>query len=352
MLFALGSNGSGQLGVGHKDDANEPTLCILPTGGDSGLQVVSVSAGGNHTLIQLPGQVMATGDASTGSYPLANKSLDVKQSNTINLSLMSITQSSATWEASTFIDNIDRVFTCGVGNKGELGLGKPISQAAEPQMIKNFPPQDGNGEEQSVVDLASGMGHTVAVLFDGSVYGWGAGRKGQLGDPAESIWFPRRIGGVEFEVYRAVCGSEFTYVVGAPGSGNHMVLGSDKWGVKSFAPENLPPWKDIGASWGSIFVLLESGEVLSWGRNDHGQLGPPGLPKIRQSAVGSEHVVALTDAGEVITWGWGEHGNCGSPVDENGDVKARWNTLTVPGEVITLGAGCATTFIETLDEKQ
>jgi len=188
------------------------------------------------------------------------------------------------------------------------------------------------------------------VLFNGDVYGWGSGRKGQLGQPAKDSWLPRKIEGIPFEAHRVVCGRDFTYVVGAPLSGNHMIIGSDKWSVLSNAPESLPPWKEIGASWGSIFVLLQTGELLSWGRNDHGQLCPPDLPRIEQIAVGSEHVVALTEGGKVITWGWGEHGNCGMPTDKEGDVKNHWNELKVPGKVVILGAGCATTFIGIIDE--
>lgn len=239
---------------------------------------------------------------------------------------------------------MDRLFTVGSGSKGELGHGSEITRLSEPKIIRDFPPS----EEESVVDLCGGMGHVVAVLLNGDVYGWGAGRKGQLGEPVEGeVWSPRKVERVGFEAYRAFCGRDFTYIVGAPGSGHHVVLGSDKFGAVSNAPKELPPWKEVGASWGSIFVLLQTGELLSWGRDDHGQLCQIGLPKIEQIAVGSEHVVALTEDGKVITWGWGEHGNCGMPIDEGGDVKGRWNELEVSGKVVNLGAGCATTFIVT-----
>jgi protein ATS1 len=342
MLYALGSNGSGQLGVGHKDDVNSPTSCLVPDG-FQGSAVLSIKAGGNHTLLQMPSEVFSTGETSNGCC--ANMSWDI-QTNRFRLATAASNHCAATWEASTFVDNVDRVFTCGTGNKGELGQGEGVSEILEPRMIKNFPPAD---HDESIIDIAASMSHTVAVLFDGTVYGWGSGRKGPLGSPASDSWMPRKIEGIPFEVYRVVCGKEFTYLLGAPESGNHLVLGSDKRSVISSAPEKLPPWKDAGASWGSIFVLLESGEVLSWGRDDHGQLCPPELPKIKQMAVGSEHVVALTHDGKVISWGWGEHGNCGSTVDEAGDVKGRWNELIVEGAVTMLGAGCATTFIATAD---
>ncbi|KAE9990454.1 Phosphoacetylglucosamine mutase [Venturia inaequalis] len=343
MLFALGSNGSGQLGIGGKEDVHEPTLCLLPQNFDSST-ILGFSAGGNHTLIASPGLLHAAGEASDSRYPLVHKYTEAKETGRFRLSAMSAKLCSATWESSTWVDDMDRVFTCGTGNKGELGHGEGITSLPEPKIIKDFPPSE---LDEQVVDLHGSMSHTAAVLFNGEVYGWGVGRKGQLGEPAKDCWTPRKIEGIPFEAYRVVCGRDFTYIVGAPESGNHIVLGSDKFGVISNAPKEVPSWKEVGASWGSIFVLLQTGELMSWGRDDHGQLCPPGLPKIAQIAVGSEHILALADDGRVITWGWGEHGNCGTPTDEAGDVKGRWNELAVPGEVTTIGAGCATTFIVT-----
>lgn len=70
------------------------------------------------------------------------------------------------------------------------------------------------------------------------------------------------------------------------------------------------------------------GEVMSWGRNDFGQLGenrcPPWKPKfvknlrkVQQVSLGSHHSVVLTELKEVFTWGWNEHGSCGNLSCEN-----------------------------------
>lgn len=346
MLYALGSNGSGQLGTGDREDTNVPRKCLLPVGFDYH-SIVSIAAGGNHTLITTPDEIFAAGDVTGGRYPLVHIYTQAKEINTFRLARPATQFCAATWETTTFVDNIGRFFSCGTGNKGELGLGEGVTKAEEPKMIRDFPPSE---DDLMVADLAGSMSHTVCLLINGDAYGWGYGRKGQLGQPLQDCWLPRKIEGIPFEAYRAVCGKEFTYFTGSSSSGEHRVIGSDKWGAISQAPKSLPPWKDVGASWGSIFVLLESGELLSWGRNDHGQLAPPELPKIAQIAVGSEHVVALTEDGKVISWGWGEHGNCGTPVDVDGDVKGRWNEIQVSGKVVSLGAGCATTFITTLED--
>mgnify|MGYP001589961215 CR=1 FL=1 len=191
------------------------------------------------------------------------------------------------------------------------------------------------------------MGHVVVVLDNGDVYGWGNGRKGQLGEPAEVVHEPRKVEGVGFKAVRAVCGREFTYLLGSPSSGSSSFLGADKWSVKPPSDADIRGWKDVGAGWGNIVVLKEDGKVLSWGRNDHGQLAPSDLPAVEKMAVGSEHTLALTAEGEVLAWGWGEHGNCGPGTTEGGkgNVVASGKYLPEGSGIAAVGGGCATSWI-------
>lgn len=64
-LFAFGSNGSGQLGLGHTEDVSIPTRCVFDDEAspqaDNG-KVVRIAAGGNHTLVLFEnGAVYAAG---------------------------------------------------------------------------------------------------------------------------------------------------------------------------------------------------------------------------------------------------------------------------------------------------
>lgn len=356
QIYAIGSNGSGQLGIGHKEDVSVPKPAFF-TDSTPG-QVSQLKAGGNHTLILSNGKLYGSGDSTSAALGLFtgsdDSSLQFKQvkltSSDSSLYDLPIVLCAATWEASFFVQKDEngkssRVYSFGTGNKGELGQGELIFRTAKAQLLKDFPP---TGLE--VVDLAASVSHVIAVLNNGDVYGWGTGRKGQLGHPERIVYTPRKIEGLDFEVVRAVCGREFTYLVGVPEQGKHVILGSDKWKVRSAAPSNVVGWQDIGAGWGSIMVLRNNGTVLPWGRDDHGQLAPPALPHLSQIAVGSEHALGLTLQGDVIAWGWGEHGNCG-PSTSNGDVKGKWNVIAsskyLPPEskIYSIGAGCATSWI-------
>ncbi|KAF6832805.1 alpha-tubulin suppressor protein aats1 [Colletotrichum musicola] len=357
VLFAIGSNGSGQLGIGHKEDVSVPKQAIFfPDHSDS--PVAKVAAGGNHTLLLTEsGQIYWSGDAASGACGLTStaetqepvfQKIHLSQGAKEARAVTSLV--AATWEASIIVQKDEegkatKVYSFGAGLKGELGLGELLVRSPSATFLKDFPPA---GTE--VVDLAACMGHVVAVLSNGEAHGWGNVRKGQAGSPEAVVHFPRKIEGVDFKVARAVCGKDFTCLFGAPDSGKLLVLGSDKWAIKSSAPGSVPEWQDVGASWGNVYVLKKDGELLAWGRDDHGQLPPPNLPKLSKIAIGSEHVIAFTQTGDVLAWGWGEHGNCGPQV-ENNDVKGRWNVIASsrfipPGSKITgIGAGCATSWV-------
>ena len=67
------------------------------------------------------------------------------------------------------------------------------------------------------MSVACGDKHTVAVTGDGSVYSWGAGRKGALGHGStENVGQPRKIEGLTNAV-RVDCGKDHTVVLDSDG---------------------------------------------------------------------------------------------------------------------------------------
>lgn len=344
MLYAFGSNGSGQLGIRGKEDTDTPMKCVFPEETDLAEPPVQIAAGGNHTLVLFKsGDLYSVGSNSSGQtgHSLGEDSDTLKK---VVLSAWEpqIKFCSALWEASVLVTTDDDVYTFGRGAKGELGTGN--STSSQPQKVPRFTPSG-----LSIVDVASCVNHIVAVLSNGDVYGWGDGRKGQLGEPRRNVWLPRKIESIGFKVLRALCGKEFTYFLGDPTQGHHTILGTDKWNIKSSAPATNFDWQSISASWGSIFVLKTCGKMDSWGRQDLGQLPPKSLPGLDLIAAGSEHVLALTKSAQIVSWGWGEHGNCGPKTDQMGVVKDRWNNISfnLPinyAKAQMIAAGCATSF--------
>lgn len=353
-IYAIGSNGSGQLGIGHKEDVSVPKPALFD--GPTPPHIRAVAAGGNHTLILTrSGQIYWSGDSKSGACGVVPQNPGREPSFAPMLSkefehddAQPVTHVAATWESTIFVRQDKQgknreAYSCGLGDKGELGQGQFVVRIPSAQRIPDFPPPD-----TEIVHLSACMSHVVAVLNDGSVYGWGNGRKGQIGSPDEIVHSPRRLDGIDFHVKKAVCGKEFTCLIGE--DGQISVLGSDKWGIKSSAPAMVQGWQDIGASWSNIYVLKSDGHVQSWGRDDYSQNVPSDLAKVSNMAVGSEHIVVHLESGEVVAWGWGEHGNCG-PIPSKQTTKGVRNTIAsskyIPADAMisTIGAGCATTWI-------
>ena len=375
-LYAFGSNGSGQLGIGHTDDVSSPTRCLFedgeaPVANSDGKtdDVLRIAAGGNHTLVLFrSGRVYAAGWNGDGRCGVTSQKDAAKDDGSEDALLrfrrVILTDSetgnrvdtfrdvSATWEGSFFVaDGV--VYVLGSGAKGELGLGMatPRTTAEEPRVMFDFPPSGAKAR-----CISSGMGHSVVVLSNGEVYGWGGARKGQLGEAAKAqkiIWTPARITDVPFRTTAAVCGREFTVLMGDKGAGEFAILAAedDKWGILSRRPNSLERgYKEITASWHGVYVHQNDSSVLAWGRNDRGQLPPADLGDVRQLAVGSEHSLALLEGDAVVAFGWGEHGNCGPHPDAQGNVKGGYNRIPVDaegGRVVGIAAGCATSWIIT-----
>lgn len=353
-IFALGSNGSGQLGIEHKHDVSVPKPITFPSQPDS--PVVKIATGGNHTIILFKdGSSAWSGDSTSGACGVGPaSSTPVFQNAQLTREgaeeVGEVTMIAATWEASALVAKDDqgrntKLYTLGSGQKGELGAGELMVRTPTATRIKDFPPA---GTE--IVDLHASMCHTVVVLSNGEAYGWGRVRKGLIGGELSNAYAPRKVEGVDFPIRRAVCSVEATCFFGDPESGKMKVLGTDKHSLLTNAPSTTPQWKDVGAGWGNFYILTQDGKIEGWGRDDHGQLAPPGLPPIRGITAGSEAMVALSEEGDVLTWGWGEHGNCGPQV-ENNDVKGRWNVIAsskfIPkgASIDTIGAGCATSWV-------
>lgn len=378
VIYAFGSNGSGQLGVGHTEDLSLPTRCLFEDDAkqnneneNENDEVVHIAAGGNHTLVLFAsGAVYAAGSNAGGRCALSTSARQAEDTETVvrfrrvvisddstssgnqdgKRCVSRFSAVSATWEASFLVDaETGAVCSVGAGAKGELGLGPNVTGSSVPVRIPDFPPPG-----TKVVSVSSSGWHTVAVLSNGDVYGWGSARKGQLGKASvqeKVCWSPTKIEDVGIPAKQVACGQEFTVVAGDPTAGSIIVLGSNKWNVQTAAPQSVKGYATVSAGWNGVTVHSSDGSVVSWGRNDRGQLPPPDTPLLSKLAIGSEHAVALTDAMELVACGWGEHGNCGPTTDAQGNVKGQWAMvpfdLSKGENIIKLGAGCATSWVVT-----
>ncbi|KAF2633969.1 alpha-tubulin suppressor protein-like protein Aats1 [Macroventuria anomochaeta] len=355
-LYVFGSNGEGQLGEGIPvaDIVSKPTrLPRIVASRDLFGDVKEITCGDNHTLFLFTDSSLAgVGQNNVGQMlpdcegPIRLTRLEQLHEN--------VHFCAATCESSAVINTMSSVrsaiLTKGRGQWGELGRGEEWNMSeynfSDPHYLKERLPG-------VTIDFAAGVWHYVAIQDDGSVYGWGKARLGQLGEKlSDKVTTPTKIEDVPFRPLRVVCGKDFTYLVSDPSTGEHKVLGKDKFNIVSAMPPDVKGYKDIGATWHAIFVLFNDGRLAAWGKENQWKLLPPGLPPIDKIAVGTDHILTVTKEGKLISWGWAKHGNCGdlSNVQQeikNDMVNGFWNEIDIPGKITKVAAGYCTSFVIT-----
>ncbi|KAL8243633.1 hypothetical protein R6Q59_009891 [Mikania micrantha] len=358
-LYAFGSNGAGQLGVGHQDDLSSPKASLFnsPTAArrqsntlPHGASMKKLVAGGNHTLVLTDDfHLYAAGNNSDGRCGNLKEDSTLRAFSPIAWAEgRNVTDIAATWEASFFIENGHTVWTCGTGNKGELGLGEEVVASIVPRQV--FTTVQMTGVDIGIVQISASMGHVLILLSNGEVLGWGSCRKGQLGEDLKAekvVWTPQKVI-LPFRASGIVTGRDFTVFL----STEQKIAMCGAFGFCSEVEQLHGECRslDLSAGWSSLYDLSQ-GRVRGIGHNRRGQLPPRELPPVRALAAGSEHGVALLDDGRIAAWGWGEHGNCGLPLDDRGNVMGRFNSIFIPSDVderlMGVGAGCASSFIWT-----
>lgn len=191
----------------------------------------------------------------------------------------------------------------------------------------------------TLAGVACGSSHSMALISTGElVVSWGRGEDGQLGHgDAEERTQPQAIFSlVNRNISSVHCGAEYSVAI----SRERREIYS--WGWGDFGRLGLGDCRDVfiptpvpGLSGKAILsaacgdthtlVLMDGGEVFSFGRNQNGQLGTGTdadslvpLPvtalqgkQVVSVACGAEHSVCCTNEGEVYAWGWGRYGNIG-----------------------------------------
>lgn len=155
QVWAFGSNESGQLGLGHYETLDTPTLIPELSG------IIRIAAGRNHSLfLDQDGQVWACGE-SFEPYPQ------------IISDLPTITEIAVGGQHSLLLDNLGQVWTFGSNEYGQLGLGD-FEDRSEPTQIINLPP---------IAQIKAGDNFSLMVSSSGLVWSCGLNYHGQLGYP-------------------------------------------------------------------------------------------------------------------------------------------------------------------------
>lgn len=225
VLASWGAAEFGQLGQG-KDvgvDVLHPRIVKAP----HGVRFVQVACGDAHTLaLTCNGRIFSCGQGTFGALGLGSSENAYIPTIVDSLWSFGIVQISCGDNHSVALDIHGRVFTWGRGKFGQLGLGNQMTRDL-PNMVSSF-------SGHRVQQIAAGGDHTLALTESRELYAWGRGHRGQLGSGrTEDEYSPRRVLGML----------------------------SKKKGVQ------------ISCGTYHSIALTTDGQTYAWGGNDCGQLG-------------------------------------------------------------------------------
>ena len=149
-------------------------------------RIVQISTGGLHAATVSASHVLYTwGCGKHGKLGHGTNSDRFRPCAVVAIQRFQIVGVSCGSDHTTAASADGRCFSWGAGEFCRLGHGTH-SDEVSPRMVQgpSTSEHDGGFWAHPVRAIASGTGHTVAVTADGSLWSWGAGWEGQLGQVA------------------------------------------------------------------------------------------------------------------------------------------------------------------------
>jgi alpha-tubulin suppressor-like RCC1 family protein len=186
-VYTWGCNDNGQLGLG---DHGAGTNRLVPTEVQGVNGVVNVAAGFYHSLaLDRDGTVMACGNNGQGQLGLGDTVR--RDTFTVVPSLSDVVDIDAGDDHTIAVTCEGEVWTWGKGPATGHGVSDDETHLVPTKV------NGGGIEEATVVQVAAGTYHSMALTATGGLYSWGKGTNGQLGHgDTENLAVPRAVDGI------------------------------------------------------------------------------------------------------------------------------------------------------------
>jgi alpha-tubulin suppressor-like RCC1 family protein len=396
QLYAFGDNIDGQLGneinLGYNAANPTPALVTLP--GEVGSVSQAAAGGGFSMVVTSSGQLYGFGEDADGDLGHRAGAGAPPPYTPTQVTLPGATgpvvQTAGGFEHSLAVTSTGQLYAFGSNDNGQLGIqtnsGKERTNAT-PTLV-SLP-----GATGSVVRVAAGGRHSLALTTTGQLYAFGDNRQGELGSAAgeggESYGFsnptPRLVAlpGATGPVTQIAAGAYFS--LAATSTGQLYAFGENYNGqlgnevnLNCFLlcpspapalvtlPGEIGPVIQLAAGYGYSLALTSSGQLYAFGENDCGELGnafnlkgahsiptlvnvPGARGRIVRIAAGADSL-ALTSTGQLYGFGCSRFGELGIPPDEHPILEEERHPpmpLALPGEpnVETMATGGSHTLV-------
>jgi alpha-tubulin suppressor-like RCC1 family protein len=223
----------------------------------------------------------------------------------------------------------DQLWSWGNGVSGRLGNGATTGNISTP--VTTF--AGGTNWKQ----VSSGNQHTAAIKTDGTLWVWGVVTSGRLGNaqvtthrstPVTTFaggnnWKQVSAGGSHTAAIKTD-GTLWTWGYGVSGRlGNGVTTGNISTPVTTFAGGNN--WKQVSGGFNFMAAIKTDGTLWTWGAGSTGRLGNNqtsirstpvttfvGGTNWKQVGNGDAHTAAIKTDGTLWTWGTGTSGQLGN----------------------------------------
>jgi alpha-tubulin suppressor-like RCC1 family protein len=245
------------------------------------------------------------------------------------------------------------VWAWGDNASGQLGNGTTTGSTV-PVQVNSF-----SDVRRGAGSVAGGSTHSLAVRSDGTVWAWGQGTNGQLGNGGTAnSSIPVQVSGLTNAV-AVTAGTAFSAALKSDGTvwswglNTNGQLGDNTTTQRTTPVQAFTNAARISAGASHMLAVRTDGTAWSWGLNSNGRLGLgdtiqrnaptqiTALTGVSTAAAGSDHSLAVRTDGTVASWGGNGSGQLGL-----GDTTQRTSPTTITGltGVARVSAGLSDSF--------
>jgi alpha-tubulin suppressor-like RCC1 family protein len=316
-VWAWGNNGNAQLGNGSRTSSRSP----VQVQGMSG--AVDVACGTDFSLaLKQDGTVWGWGNNKRGQLGDLPRQLQLTAQQVPGVD--SVKALAAGNMPSLVLKQDGTVWAWGDNSHGRYGNGTQLPGTGTPQQVPGL---------HGVEAIAAGPTHALALMKNGSLWGWGYNSGGALGTGTHYRAAPVAVVGLT-GVRQVDVG--LGHSVAVRQDGTVWTWGTEP-GSGTLTPERSTPTQvphltgvvSVSAGTEQTLVLKQDGTVWGWGRGYFGQLGADegmsyteepvqtqGLSDVVAVTAGGYHSLALRADGTLWAWGDNWYGQLGDGTQE------------------------------------
>lgn len=334
-LFSCGQNNYGELCLGHCNSTSK--LEHVPFFSTKSIREI---AGGNEVLAVLmkDGTLFTCGlnkSGQCGNGTFEERVLVATPVRALSGIAIDMIAAANGCEHMLAVTSDGAVYSWGYNDRGQLGLGSTISKSHTPRLIESL------RDKYVITSAAVSYHHSAVITSAGELLTFGMNDCGQLGlDHTQHQHTPQLVDALSSQVVvKVACGLYHTVIVTA--SGELHACGKNDYGqlglgharsvkvptlVRVAIGEIDEKVVDISCGYYHTVAITDKGKLVTWGRNDYGQLGIgskdhksssqyvplPLSSRIKRSSCGCYHTLILLANGRVMVFGRNNKGQLGA----------------------------------------